>query len=232
MKEVFNLDRLLMNGLPYAFLLEVLLRCVVMYITALIVLKSAGRRGVKQLSVFELVIILTLGSAAGDPLFYEDVGLIPAICVFTFILALYRFTTYLISRSENVEVWLEGKPIYLIRNGQFSIEEFAKEPLALDEFFAELRLRNVSHIGQVDLAILETNGQISVFFFKDEDVRAGLPILPHLFNKEVKIFEPNKVYACKFCANTSKTAAVQTELVCNRCEKERWVLALDSKRVG
>lgn len=101
-----------MNGLPVNFLLEVALRCVVMYIVALVVLKMAGRRGVKQLSVFELVIFLTLGSAAGDPLFYKDVGLLPTICVFVFIIALYRFTTYLISNFKGIEpCWKENQLI-------------------------------------------------------------------------------------------------------------------------
>ena len=89
MKTIFEIDRLLMNDLPYSFLLEVMFRSVVMYIVALAILKLAGRRGIKQLSVFELVIILTLGSAAGDPLFYDDVGLVPAITVFIMILVLY-----------------------------------------------------------------------------------------------------------------------------------------------
>ncbi len=232
MKEIFEVDRLLMDGLPYSFLLEILFRCVVMYVVALAVLKMAGRRGVKQLSVFELVIILTLGSAAGDPLFYEDVGLLPAISVFFFILILYRLTTFFISRFKYVEQLLEGTATYLIEDGEFAIEKFAKGSLALDEFFAELRLRNVTHIGQVDLAILETNGQISVFFFEDEKVKPGLPILPHHFNKNVTAFEIDKKYACKFCANIDEVHIASNHLTCDRCGKDEWVLALHNYRIN
>lgn len=231
MKEIFEADRLLMNGLPYSFLLEVFFRCLVMYIVALVVLKMAGRRGVKQLSVFELVIILTLGSAAGDPLFYEDVGLVPTIAVFFFILALYRFTTFFISRFKSVECLLEGEPIYLIEDGEFSIDKFKKGSLAQDEFFTELRLRNVTHIGQVDLAILETSGQVSVFFFKDENVKPGLPILPHQFNDTVSDFIKNNKYACKFCANICEVEIAKKELICDRCGKNEWVGAMDSCRL-
>lgn len=231
MKEIFEADRLLMNGLPYSFLLEVLFRCVVMFLVALIVLKLAGRRGVKQLSVFELVIILTLGSAAGNPLFYEDVGLIPTICVFIFILILYRFTTYLISRFKKIEHWLEGAPVYLIEDGEFSIGEFRKESLAQDEFFSELRLRNVTHIGQVDLTILETSGQISVFFFDDKDVKPGLPILPHHFRHIITDFKPSEKYACKFCANITEVKTNTPKLSCDRCSKEEWVLARHDCRI-
>lgn len=94
MDKLFETERLLMGDLPYGFLLEVIFRSAVMYVFVLIMLRLAGRRGVKQLSLFELVIIITLGSAAGDPLLYDDVDLLPALTVFTVILSLYRLTTF------------------------------------------------------------------------------------------------------------------------------------------
>lgn len=231
MKEIFEIDRLLMSGLPYHFLLEVIFRCVVMYIVALIVLKLAGRRGIKQLSIFELVIILTLGSAAGDPLFYEDVGLIPTITVFVIILLLYKITTTLISKSTKIEHWLEGKPLYLIEEGEFSIHNFKKESLSIDEFFAELRAKNITHLGQVKLAILETSGEVNVFFMEDENVKYGLPVLPHVFNKREKELQTNEIYACRFCGNIQQPKMIATDCKCNKCGKENWVKAVNEKRV-
>lgn len=231
MKRIFEMDRLLMNDLPYSFLLEVMFRCTVMYIVALAILKLAGRRGVKQLSVFELVIILTLGSAAGDPLFYDDVGLVPAITVFIVIISLYRLTTSVISRSKVAETWLEGKPVYLIENGEFSIHEFKKETLAKDEFFSELRSKNVSHLGQIDIAILETNGEISLFFFDNEKIKYGLPILPHAFNRTVDKFSIQTRYACRFCGNIQLTSEELTAFICDRCGKEDWLEAINDKRI-
>ena len=128
MYHAFASGRILMDDLPYTFLLEVVFRSIVMYVFALMVLRLAGRRGVKQLSLFEMVIIITLGSAAGDPLLYEDVGLLPALTVFATILGLYRLTTRFVSQSEKMSQWLEGKPIYLIRDGEFAIRNFDVDP--------------------------------------------------------------------------------------------------------
>ena len=61
MKEIFEWNRLLYNGLPESFLIEVIFRSTVMFIVLLLTLKVAGKRGVKQLSVFETVIIIALG---------------------------------------------------------------------------------------------------------------------------------------------------------------------------
>ncbi|OAQ39267.1 hypothetical protein A5893_11415 [Pedobacter psychrophilus] len=232
MKEIFEPARLFMNNLPPSFIWEVLFRCVVVYLSLIIVLKLSGRRGIKQLSIFEVVIILTLGSAAGDPLFYEDVGLLPAICVFIFILVLYRITTYSISKSKRIEKLLEGEPVYLIENGEFAIDKFKKESMAFDEFFAELRLRNISHLGQVDLAILETTGEISVFYLDNDKIKYGLPILPHHFNNKVNKLNKNDIYACRFCGNIQKPKETVENCTCDKCGREDWVKAINDKRVS
>src|ERR1700752_1747921 len=95
MDYFFDWERILLNKFPLYFLWEVALRSVVMFILLLTILKLTGKRGVKQLSVFEMVIIISLGSAAGDPMFYENVGLVPCILVLIIVLALYRLVTWL-----------------------------------------------------------------------------------------------------------------------------------------
>ena len=63
------------------FIPEVMLRTFIMFVIVMVSLRLLGKRGVKQLSVFELVVIISLGSAAGDPMFYKDVGILPALIV-------------------------------------------------------------------------------------------------------------------------------------------------------
>ena len=82
-----------MGSEDWSFLIETGFRTLVMFTVVLIGLTILGKRGVKQLSVFELVVIIGLGSAAGDPMFYKDVGLIPAIIVFVIIISLYSWVT-------------------------------------------------------------------------------------------------------------------------------------------
>lgn len=230
MKEIFEWNRLLFNDLPPEFLFEVVFRCVIMFLIVLIALKLTGKRGIKQLSIFELVIIITLGSAAGDPMFYEDVGLLPAITVFVIVIALYRLITWVLSKYQPFEHWIEGKPIYLIEDGLFSFKNFKKEDLALDEFFAELRLKNIDHLGQVRLAILETSGEISVFFYDDEQVKFGLPILPYDFNKLSKIISHNNTYSCTFCGNTIELKPAD-EVKCDRCNHNKWIYSRNNRRI-
>lgn len=228
MEEIFEWKRILFNDLPATFLFEVIFRSAIMFFILLVTLKIAGKRGVRQLSIFETVVIIALGSAAGDPMFYEDVGIIPAMTVFIVIILLYRIVTWLTAKSKRFESFIEGKTECIIEEGKFSIANFKKESLALDEFFAELRLKSVEHLGQVKNAFIETSGQISAFYYDDSDVKFGLPILPTLFNAKSKTISHNGMHSCTFCGHTEELRPGTSN--CNVCQKDEWVTAIKTLR--
>lgn len=231
MKEIFEWKRVLFNDLPAEFLFEVIFRSVIMFTVLLLALRSSGKRGVKQLSVFELVLIIALGSAGGDPMFYEDVGIIPAIAVFIVIISLYRGVTWMAAKSQKMEKLIEGRPEYLIKNGRFAVQELKKEELAQDEFFAELRMNNVEHLGQINCALIETSGVISILYYADEEVKPGLPLWPDRYDKmSENISQPGK-YACSYCGNVEQLSTGNNHQ-CPVCKKKTWVKAVDTVRLG
>lgn len=75
----FNWKELLLGGDDWNFLPEVILRTFIMFLMIVISLRVLGKRGVKQFSIFELVVIFGLGSAPGDPMFYKDVRILPGM---------------------------------------------------------------------------------------------------------------------------------------------------------
>lgn len=227
----FSWKELLLGSEEWNFLPEVIIRTLVMFAIILISLSILGKRGVKQLSVFELVVIIGLGSAAGDPMFYKDVGLIPAIIVFIIIISLYTWVTHWVGRSKKVEHLIEGNAICLVKDGKFAIDNFSKEALGQDEFFSELRLKGVSHLGQVENAIIETNGGISVFFYPEDEIKYGLPIMPGSLDEQIKKIPVSGYYACIFCGHTKKIEPSDHH-VCPTCKKDKWVEASDKKRVS
>ncbi|KAF2517894.1 DUF421 domain-containing protein [Flavobacterium foetidum] len=230
MKEIFEWNRVLFNELPEIFVLEVIFRSTVMFTILLLTLKLAGKRGVKQLSIFETVIIIALGSAAGDPMFYEDVGIVPAIIVFMVIILLYRTVTWITGKSKKFEEFIEGKTVCLINDGKFSVSSFKKETLAQDEFFSELRVKSIEHLGQVKHAFIEPSGEISVFFYEDKEVGYGLPILPLLFNEKSKTIPQDGTYSCSFCGNTEEVKKGTAN--CKVCHKDEWVESIKTLRIS
>jgi len=230
MDEIFEWPRVLMNELPYNFLFEVIFRAAVMFVMLLMLLRFAGKRGVKQLSIFEMVFIIALGSAVGDPMLYDNVGLLPGIIVVIVVIGLYRLITILVAKFKPLEHFIEGKPKLMIQNGEFLVDNLNKENLAQDEFFSELRLKSVEHLGQVKHSYLETTGEVSTFFKADEDVGYGLPILPELFNKASKQISGKAHYSCTFCGHTELINAKSH--TCEDCGKEEWVQSINTIRIS
>jgi uncharacterized membrane protein YcaP (DUF421 family) len=215
----------------WSFLIETVIRTMVMFLVILLGLRLLGKRGVKQLSVFELGVIIGLGSAAGDPMFYSEVGLLPGILVFVVVLLLYRLITYFINTSDSFEKFVEGKPTTIIEKGCLVVKNFKKEPIALDEMFAQFRLRNISHLGQVQLAILETNGEVSVFYMENDEVLYGLPIIPDHYKYKTENIIQQGIYACTYCGRPEELLEPGNH-TCKSCGKKQWLKAINWRRIA
>ena len=226
----FDPARLFFNDVSFAFLSEVALRTAFAYVAVFLFLKFSGRRGVRQLSLFELVVILTLGSAAGDVSFYEDVPVVPVVMVFGTLLFLYRLTTFAIARSKRLEGWMDGKPVTVIEDGLYKLDSLEGLNMSSSELFMELRQKGVEHLGQVRLAILETDGDVSLYFFPEDDVRPGLSVLPPSHRAVVQEAPANGLYCCTRCGLPVALQAGQRAR-CTRCPNDRWTEALTRQRV-
>ena len=222
---------LLLGEEKWEFLGETAFRTLFMFLVILLSLRLLGKRGIKQLSVFELGVIIGLGSAAGDPMFYKDVGLLPSVIVFIIVVLLYRLITKLINKSRHIEQFVEGIPRTIVQNGCFIVDNFKKEPIAFDELFAQLRLNHIEHLGQVKQATIETNGEVSVFFFPDNEVTWGLPITPDTPEQLSEQIKEEGIYACNYCGSTEHIHPAATH-ICKVCGKKEWVKALNTKRIA
>jgi uncharacterized membrane protein YcaP (DUF421 family) len=221
--------RILINNLTGHLLLEIIFRTIIMFLIILFVLRISGKRGVRQLSVFEVAIIIGLGSAAGDPMFNEDIAIIPAFIVCLTAILLYRLITFLAAKIPKFEQIIEGKPLYIVEDGVMVIKEINNNAFSQDEFFAELRLQSVEHLGQIKVALLETTGDMSIYFFEDEDVQPGLPILPKEYHKKTKTITDPDDYACSYCGAVEHLSSTPDS--CKRCDNKEWVKAIKTRRI-
>ena len=222
----FDWERIFIHEFPWSYLGEVAFRTVFMFVVLLTALTVSGKREVRQLSIYELVLVIGLGSAAGDPMFYHDVPLASAVVVFAVMMGCYKLATFISDRNRKVRDVLEGKPVYVIENGCILTQNFNQEDLGLEELFSDLRVEGIEHLGQVRTAILEHNGQLSVFQFKDDDIRAGLPILPNELKKQVKDIQQPGDYACCTCGNVESFRAPVQQVSCQQCNQVTWVKAV------
>ncbi|UFH53729.1 DUF421 domain-containing protein [Spirosoma sp. KNUC1025] len=222
----FDWERIFIHDFPWSYLGEVAFRTIFMFVVLLTALTVSGKREVRQLSIYELVLLIGLGSAAGDPMFYHDVPLASAVVVFAVMMGCYKLATFISDRNKTVRDVLEGKPVYVIENGCILTQNFNKEDLGLEELFSDLRVEGIEQLGQVRTAILEPNGQLSVFQFKASEVRRGLPILPNDLKNQFSHIQQPGDYACCTCGNVQSFNTSGQQPACPHCPETSWVKAV------
>jgi len=148
-------------------MLPILLKGIVIYFVVLIVIRFMGKREIGQLSIFDFAIILVIadllvvGLEDKSTPFYYYILPIAALAIIQKIIA------FLMLKVPPLRVAFEGKQSLIIDNGKLNIKEMKKQNYNVDDLITQLRLKNIRSISEVKYAILETNGEISVYKHKD-----------------------------------------------------------------
>jgi uncharacterized membrane protein YcaP (DUF421 family) len=143
-------------------LLEIMFRTTFIYLYTLVNIRLFHARGTAQLTSFELIIVIALGTAVGDPMVYDSIPLINAMAAITTVVLITRLLSVITEQSDFVEILIEGKPILLIKNGVLIKGGLKKAELSIEELNSRLRQKGIKNIGQVEYAFFETSGQLSV----------------------------------------------------------------------
>ena len=160
----FDLQRMFLGeDFAVLLLLEIVVRTAIMYTAALTLVRFIGKRGLGQLSPFEYIVVIAMGSAAGDPMFYPDVPLLHGIIVLAGVVLLEKGLISVAGRSERVSHFVESVPDVLIRDGVILDDHLRREGISRDELKVKLRERGITNVGQVQTAYLEPSGALSIF---------------------------------------------------------------------
>lgn len=148
-------------------MITVLLRTLLIYFFLILFLKLMGKRQVGELEISELVTTLLLSEIAAIPIENNDIPLIHAAIPMFVIISLEIILSFSATKSEWLKRFLGGKPSILISKGVIDIDEMSKARLSAEELMSELRLKGIAELDDVNYAILEQNGQISVITKKN-----------------------------------------------------------------
>ena len=92
----------------WMFQFECVVHPVLMFTAVLFLFKITGKKEVRQFSTLELIVIIGLGSALGDPMLHPDASLLPAIVAILMVLLLYRVMNYWTNHAPRVGEWVDG----------------------------------------------------------------------------------------------------------------------------
>jgi uncharacterized membrane protein YcaP (DUF421 family) len=141
---------------------NVLIRSIVSILALFILTRLMGKKQIAQLTFFDYVVGITIGSIAGEFAINEDIPYTHGI-IALIVYAIFPIIEYHIA-SNNIWIRtiLDGSPTVVIQNGKFIEKNMAKSMLHINDVLEECRLNGVFTIADVEYAILETSGKISI----------------------------------------------------------------------
>jgi len=158
----FDWQRMFIGLQPPLYFLEIVVRVILIYTFTIIALRYMGKRGQRQMSPFELVLVIALGSATGDTMFYPEVPILYAWLIILVMVGLDRLLSELQFRHKDVNTFLEGQPRLMIKDGEILEDNLRKEQLRRDELLALLREQEVADLGEIQYAFLEQTGNLGL----------------------------------------------------------------------
>lgn len=143
------------------------LRGLVIYVLVLVLMRLSGKRAVGQFTPFDLVMLILIGNAVQNGINGSENSLTGAFLMAGTLVTLNYITAVLTARSLFMERLIEGAPVVLARDGKIFSDVLRRELVSHDDFKEALRVSGVLDISDVEVAILETNGKISVIPKRD-----------------------------------------------------------------
>ncbi len=140
----------------------ILIRIILIYILLIGTMRLMGKRQIGQLQLSELVTTILLSELAAQPITDSQIPLLFAIIPVAVLLSLEVIISYTVTKLPSLKPIFDGKPSVLIRHGELDIGEVSHVRISVEELLCQLRIKGISDIKQVDYAILEQNGQLSV----------------------------------------------------------------------
>lgn len=200
----FDLTRLFVGDDPPLFYLEILFRTGVIWLWTILLLRWIGGRSISQLSLVEFLLVISLGSAVGDTMFYPDVPLLQAMLVILVLVLLDKGVDLLTRHFPTAKSVIDGQPAQLVYDGVVLCEGMQSRLVSLPELLERLRLNGVENLGSLRGVWLEPSGQISLF--PANEPRKGLQIVPP---RELLPLDPprrGEPACCCGCGMIHKTA--------------------------
>lgn len=141
----------------------VIYRTLLMYFFVLIALRLMGKREIGKLSIFDLVVSVMMAEIAVFIIEDPDLAISRAIVPILTLMLTQIILSFITLKSKKARELVEGQPTVLIANGKIRDEEMRKQRYTIDDLITQLREKNISNIADVEFAILETSGKLSIF---------------------------------------------------------------------
>lgn len=147
---------------------ELVVRCAVVYFSLLFLLRVSGKRQLGQLSPFDLMLLLLISEAVQNAIIASDDSLLGGLIAAVTLITVNYLVALLTFKNKRMEKLMEGRPQVLIHEGKVFEEVLQNSRLTRKELDSSLRHQGYFDIKEIKLAILETNGTVSIQGYNDK----------------------------------------------------------------
>lgn len=180
-------------------MLIILFRSVVLYFVVVFIMRIMGKRQIGQLQPYELVIALMISELASMPMQNTGIPLFHGIIPIITLLVLQVLISTWQLKSETARLIFCGQPSILIEKGKINIKELKNNRININDLLEELRLKDYFNLDDIEYAILETRGQITIIpkselepaTRKDLNVKSSQNMLPVTLILDGKVNDRN-----------------------------------------
>ena len=148
---------------------QFVLRACVVYFVLLLLIRASGKRTMGQFTPFDMLLVVLLGNAVQNALLGQDASVAGGLLLAATLILLNWLVGFASARSKRLETIVEGSPVLLAREGQVYRAVLRRELISRADFDKALREAGCLDIGQIKLAVLETNGHITVVMQPQRD---------------------------------------------------------------
>lgn len=150
-------------------LIQVLLRTIIGYFILILMLKIMGKREIGQLSLFDLIILLSIADIMIIGIENYNINYWLVLLPILSLTLLQKIISFIILKSTKLRKLFDGQESVIIFRGKVNIQEMKKLCYNFDDLLSQLRQKDVRNIDEVEYAILENGGKLSVFKYAETD---------------------------------------------------------------
>ncbi len=143
--------------------MAVILRTIFFYFVVLILYRIMGKREVGQLGIVDLIVSILISQLVAISIENYDETILMSLIPIVLLTFLQLGLAYLALKVPKTRDFLDGKPSVLIKHGRINFKEMCKQKYNLDDLLMQLRENGVRNLEDVEYAILETSGNLSLF---------------------------------------------------------------------
>lgn len=142
---------------------SLIFKTIFMYFFIIFVYRLMGKKEVGQLSIVDLIVSILIAELIALSIQEDSKSIFISVIPILVLVGVQIFISYITLKNDKIRNIIDGKPTIIIKNGKLNFTEMSKLRYSLDDLLTQLRLQGVKSIDKVKYAILENNGNLSVF---------------------------------------------------------------------